>query len=244
MNGNEAFKQYREISGYSIRHLAAVADVSPRVISYYENGEKQITSMTCVKACLFFDLFQAEVVPFFDTYFPYKSELDVRMEQWQLDNPRELRFDVLKKRIYRRLAKIKERGRVAYGHMVELHGQYRETFEYLSHRTDKEGKISGQDYTDYIIPLLCRIKREMQEEPENEISKVIWDYMMNSEYSNAEIASFCGVSGVHLKCCFNGTNDMSKMHIDTALKICYVLDIDFEKELRPVLRSFSGCGEI
>jgi hypothetical protein len=159
--------------------------------------------------------------------------MDEKIKQWKVQNPKVLDYDILKHRMYQRLAKNKERGKIPAAHLDDIYALYQDTFERLESRMDDVRKISEEDYRAYILPLNGQIKKELQQEPDNIISKRIWSRIMQSEYSIPDVAALCGISGWHLKGCITETYDFTNMHIDTALKLCYVLSIDFDREFRP-----------
>lgn len=228
MDGTEAFKKYRVNTGNTIRKFAALTRLSPRIITCYENGEKAINNIPVFKAIEIFDIFNADIEEYFDTYYPYKKALDEKTNRWKEENPHILEYEILKHRMYLRLAKIKKRKTVPEDVLDIVYDNFHKNFEILKLKIDANGNITEQDYLQYVIPINNMIKSGQNHlDTESEISNKIYHKLQKTEYSIPDVAAFCDISRQHLWRCVNGTFDFSKMRIDTALKLCYVLNMDF-----------------
>lgn len=230
MDGNSAFKNYRVNNGLSVRKFASATQLSPRIVTSYENGEKAISNIPVFKAIRIFDIFQADIEEYFDIYYPYKNILDEKIEKWEKENPHILDYEILKHRMYLRLAKIKKRQSVPDEVCVRLYEEYNKNFEILKSKVDAKGNISDEDYMQYIEPINYLIKKgQHQLETDNRISYIIMENLLKTEYSIPDVATLCDISRQHLWRCVNGTFDFGKMRIDTALKLCYTLNMDFKE---------------
>ena len=234
MNGNEAFKYLREQKEYTVRQFAALSGTSPRIITYYESGERQIPYMSVLKAFDIFDLLQADIETYMDEYYPYKKELDANLIQWKKENLRNLNYTLLKKRFYMQLAKIRERQNIPISLLDIIFSKYQETFSELEAFVDENGNISDAKYEEYIMPLQYAIKKGFRIEsmPENLISRNILEGICRTEFSVPEVAKLSGITSQHLKGCINETFDFDKMHVCVALKLCYILNLDFNDTFR------------
>ena len=227
MNGQEALKYYRKLKGYSILQLAMMLELSARSITYYESGESPITSMPVSKAVEMFKLLDVNIEDFFDKYYPYKKDIDGKIQIWREKHPRILEVKVLKKRIYLRLAKIKERNNIPTTQLERLYSLFNKTFDELAMEMDEEGYIVDNVYESMVIPLMYNIKVEMQKMPKDFTCKKILEAIIKTEYSVKDIAGFCNITHQHLAWCVKGKNDIRKMHIGIVLELCYVLKLDF-----------------
>ena len=72
MTGYEYIKQKRIEKGYTIRQFGKVVNITPRMISYYEAGEKPIEHISLNKMNKMFDVLEIDIEDFFDCYYPYK----------------------------------------------------------------------------------------------------------------------------------------------------------------------------
>ena len=227
MNGQEALKHYRKLKGYSILQLALMLELSTRSISYYESGESPITSMPVSKAVEMFKLLDVNIENFFDEYYPYKKDVDGKIQLWREKHPRTLEVKVLKKRMYLRLAKIKERNNISTTRLELLYSDFNKTFDELVVEMDESGYITDTVYERVVIPLMYNVKVEMQKTPKDFICKRILEGVLKTEYSVKDIAGFCNITHQHLAWCMKGKNDIRKMHIGIVLELCYVLNLDF-----------------
>lgn len=230
MDGKEAFKNYRIGTGNTIRKFASLTKLSPRIITCYENGEKGINNIPVFKAIEIFDIFNADIEEYFETYYPYKENIDEKIRKWHEKNPHILDYETLKHRMYLRLAKIKKRKTIPDDLLELVFEIYHKNFEILKLKTDKDGKISEQDYMQYVYPINNMIKSGQNHLiTESVISQKIYNALQDSEYSIPDVAEICDISRQHLGRCVNGTFDFNKMRIDTALKLCYALNMDFRE---------------
>lgn len=225
MNGNEYFRAKIEESGYSIRQFAKMVEVSPRTVSYYESGEKPLGSVPVNKSVAMANLLNYSLVGFFDEYYPYKGGIDAAVKEWSEKNPIDYNYASVKKRIYLRLAQIKTRNRLEPGLLEELFGLYKGFF---TGPGAKREVISAIDYEKYIQPIYYKIRVGMHGLPDDHIGGAIADALYRSPYSSADVAKFCNITGEHLNCCMKGKYDFRLIHIDTALKLCYLLGLGFE----------------
>lgn len=228
MTGNEFLKLRREECGYSIRKFADDIDVSPRTISYYESGEKRISAMSLNKCIYMFGRLGISICEFFDLYYPYKQSIDAEKERWTEQNPRIYNYGLLKKRLYLRMAQIKRRGRLREKELEEISALYDSFFKNPSCPYSDGDDISPADYEKYIRPIYYKIKAGMNGLPSGGTGRIITDALYKTDFSISDAAAICEITKQHLNMCINGNFDFGAMHVYTALKICYLLELDFE----------------
>lgn len=227
MTGNEFLKSKREVCGFSIRQFAVNIGVSPRTITYYEAGEKSIGAISLNKCIYMFNSLGISVYDFFNTFYPYKPVINVEKERWEKENPNVYNFGLLKKRLYLRLAQIRKRERLGETELEEITEMYELFFKNSSYLTDDD--ISIGDYEKYVKPIYYKIKVKMNGLPTNEMGYAIIDALCRTDYALSDVAQMCDISKQHLNQCINGNFDFGAMHVYTALKLSYLLDLDFEK---------------
>ena len=236
MTGNEFIKNCRLQKGYSVRQFGKMADITPRMVSYYESGEKLLEHLPVYKCITMFRLLDISVVEFFHTYYSIDTEVNDAIEQWSNEHQIDLDFNNLKKRIYARIAQIKSRGKMTADDLQNIYDLYNDFFA-----RNPKNYISGQcitlvDYEEYIIPIYYHIKASMNTWPDGKIARAILDALYKTNYSLSDICVLCGITVQRLNDYLNGKRDFSVIHVDTALKVCNVLNLDFEE-------LFGSCGK-
>ena len=232
MTGTEYLKEKRKEKGYTVRGFAAACGVAPRMVSYYESGEKSVSSMPVIKAQKYFGMLGINIETYFKEYYSYLSEVDSKVEEWYINNPRTLEKSSLKRRYCKRLAKIKERKYMDISDFDNIYNVYQDIF---NNKVNHE-ILSENEYNRYILELNYKIRIALN--PLNneisEISKTVLDALYHTEFSITDISSFCGLSKQHVCSCIQGGYDIRLIHVISALKLCYVLDLSFEEVFHEV----------
>lgn len=226
MKGNEYIKEKRKSCHLSIRGFAMLCDIAPRMVSYYEKGESPLTSLPVSKAVRYFTVLDCDIEEFFFSFYPFKTELDGMLLSWTEAHPRCYTISVLKKKYYLRLAKIKERSCISVEEYNMLAQKYKNLFERV---LINKSVLSDKEYDQYIIPFNRLIRKTLSvfSNDSGTIAGQIEDAIYNTEYSFSDIGRFCGVTRLHLRGCLDGTYNMENIRIIFALKLCYVLGLDF-----------------
>ena len=236
MTGNEFLKQSRVNKGYSVRQFGKMADITPRMVTYYESGEKLVIHLPVYKCLTMFRLLDISVEKFFCEYYFLNKEVDAAVKQWNKEHPKELDFATLKKRIYYRLAQIKKRESISGKNLEYIYDLY-DIFFLQNHNNYRAGQdISLSDYQNYIIPIFYQIKISMNALPDERISRIILDTLYHTDYTVSDLCFFCGITIQRLNDYLNNKRDFSGIHVDTAIKICYVLNLNFDE-------IFGSCGK-
>lgn len=229
MNGSEALKQFRENKGYSIRGLANEAGINFRNLTYYESGQRDISVMPINTALTLFNIYDEDIEIFIDTYYPFKSGLNAKVAVWRQNNPRITDYIVLKKRLYSQLAKLKERNRFDETELEKITKCYKNIFRILEMSVDEFGNISDELYEKYILPFSGMIEEKKAAPfPDDHIAEKIVKAICYSGYKRNDISNLIGIDSHHLRGCIKGTFDFKKMQSGNALKLCYLLGLDFK----------------
>ena len=96
MTGNEFIKNCRLQKGYSVRQFGKMADITPRMVSYYESGEKLLEHLPVYKCITMFRLLDIPVEEFFQKYYSIDTEVSKLVEKWRNEHPIDLDFNKLK----------------------------------------------------------------------------------------------------------------------------------------------------
>lgn len=155
--------------------------------------------------------------------------MDLAIEKWRQDNPTEYDFQKVKKKIYARLAQIKGRGAIDPDKLNLIYAMYENFFcnEYRKHIIGDT--ISEVDYETFVSPILYQIKLNMSGGlPANEVSRNIVIAFYKSGYEKKDVSKLCGIASQNLNYYINGKYEYGSLHTDTALKLCYLLKLDFK----------------
>ena len=228
MEGYEAFRKLREEKGISIREFAALTDIAPRTITYYGNGQIDLSKITVIKAYRIFLILECSVTEFYDKYFPYKEEILRKKQLWCETNKRDYDYMVLKKRVYARIAKLKEREKITINQFEELKQDYHQVFAVLETKL-VNGMIDDTLYEEYLVPLLFKIKSKSAVKANNAIAQRFLEALYKTDYKIKDLAHFCELAEKKCIAYLNGVYNFEDMHVITALKLCYVLELDFEE---------------
>jgi hypothetical protein len=235
MKGNEYFKQKRETMGFSFDKFTNQAKVGRSTLFYIESGDISLTQISTERCVRMFRLLDIPVSDFYDEFYPYKDETARAIDRWDAENPLELRFPVVKRKVYNRLCKIKERKLFAEETVNELFDMYNSFFTQpdIMKKYRKSGNLmSVEDYEVYVVGINYRIMSEKNSKNDG-ASGLILDKLAHTRYSVSDLSSIVGDIGrSNLSLYFNTRKDsLPNMHIISLLKICYVLDIDFNNEM-------------
>ncbi|MGO4970499.1 helix-turn-helix domain-containing protein [[Clostridium] aminophilum] len=233
MTGYEYLKEKRKEKQYSVRGFAALCDISPRTITYYESGEKSISSISLSKALRYFDLLGIDLESFFKTYYPsIETDLKEKVLLWRRDHEREYDLRRLKHKYYVRLTKIKERDSIPLRELDRINNLYKNVFmEQLS----KNDTLTDQDYDQYILELNYQIRCSLsadETDKGNRITAILLDALYHTEYSISDLSKFCGVTAQHLRNCFGDVYDIQKIQLSLALRLCSALGLSFDRTFR------------
>ena len=135
----------------------------------------------------------------------------------------------VKKKIYARLAQIKGRGAIDPDKLNLIYAMYENFFcnEYRKHIIGDT--ISEVDYETFVSPILYQIKLNMSGElPAYEVSRNIVIAFYKSGYEKKDVSKLCGIASQNLNYYINGKYEYGSLHTDTALKLCYLLKLDFK----------------
>lgn len=225
MTGYEYLKQRREEKNFTIRGFAKESQIAPRMVSYYESGEKQLSSIPIEKAVRLFSLLDIDIEDFFCTYYPYKNSLNDAINAWNKENPREYDISSLKRRYYYRLMKIKERNSLTLTDYERLYAVYKNLFD---DKLGKRAKLNDKEYDELIQALNYKIRLMLNPLPENIIAKNILNALYHTEYLISDLSKFSGVSYDHLRGCLDGSYNIEHMRVGLALSLCHILNVSFK----------------
>jgi transcriptional regulator with XRE-family HTH domain len=225
MTGYEVLKSKRVEHGWSVRNFAKMAGISFTSVTAYESGEMRIGLTPVYRAKTIFGLLELPITEFFGEYYPYKDYMDAEISAWNNAHPVDYNYMNVKKRLTERISQIKRRGNIETN---ELEIICKEFSSYFGVRRDSDYILSKEEYDLNVMPILCHIRTHIDRVPGNPIGRVFVDAIHRTNYSFTDVSSLCGVTKQHLYLCINGKADFNTMRTETALKICYMLNVDFD----------------
>ena len=229
MEGYEAFKKLRMKSGLSVRGFSAAADISPRSLSYYENGEKSLLYVPVEKAIRIFSLFNVKISAFYQEYYPYIVICtEVAVSKWKTANKREVSREIISRRLKNRIYKIKERKQETYFSFSEILEIYEKQMSLLSDELGDRDEVSEEEYDQYVMPVIYTIRKTGSTISSDPVTSSMMEAYYHTEYRFSDLAFLSGITQQSLKGRIN-RNELNKLHIETMLKLCLILGINFEE---------------
>jgi transcriptional regulator with XRE-family HTH domain len=228
MKGYELIKEKRIEKGWSVIQLAQLADISRTALNYYESGEDKIESIPVYKCIVIFGLLDLSITDFFEEYYKYKEEMDTRISEWKNNNPIDYNYLNVKRKLKSRISQIKRRGCVKDDDLEEILEVYYRFLEINNSKYKASDELSIDDYKEFVMPINYKITSLMDYIPDSITGRIIIDALHKTWYKLTDVASLCGITRQHLNNYVNGKFDFKQMRTDTALRICYLLDVDFD----------------
>ncbi|MDY4838392.1 MAG: helix-turn-helix domain-containing protein [Lachnospiraceae bacterium] len=237
MEAYEVFKQARVAHGYSRADFSALTGVQVRSLQYYENGERSLSVLPVYKINALFEPLELDVEKFCEEFFGYKEEVDTKIELWRKNHPRVYNYSVLKNRTYQRLFHFKMRTRETISNDQNdlFFYHYTKCFDRLAILKGDSDVITDSDYEREYLSFIYEIKKILYGDmytvfPLNELT----EQLFRSEYTSAsfsflskDIADIIDYSVQNLRKVFSGDLELNHLSVVTALKLCYVLQLDF-----------------
>lgn len=227
MEGYEAFKKLRADTGMTIRSFAAKAEISPRVLTYYESGEKSLLCIPTEKAVSLFSILTVSLPDFYFRYYPIKEEVNRRIEKWNAERTRITDREQIKTRLKNRIFQMRSRALISASEKEFLLTAYESQMSMMAKALGNRKKLTDTEYEQFVLPVLYLIKSASKQNSVDQRTFVVKDAICHTEYSIRDLADIVGVSQQHLKGRLN-KNELEKLHVETVLKLCLALDISFE----------------
>jgi len=237
MEGYEAIKKRRIEKGYSLKDFAELAGVVTTTLLYYENGTWDLRRLSLGKAVPMFDALGLSIEDFFEEYYSVKSAMDEKRTIWQKEHPGITDCAVLKGRLYDRCYKACMRSRASAEKRGALMAKCKDTLHILSGCKTEDGCISEDAYKKYVLPLQYEISMLDEKEYPSPVTGQITEALYRSGMSQRDMCGLCGISAKNFAKYKNGSMEYSSMRVETALNLCTVLGLEFDKvfsTLRPL----------
>lgn len=226
MTGNDFLKEKRESLGVSVQSISETCDMSPNIIYCYERGDRQISSIPVKKGIALFKLLDCDIEEFFDSFYPFRRELEAEYAEWKRKHPRIYDCKALKKRFTSRISKIKQRNNLTMYEFDRVYSAYRNCIE---KQLAGLNVLTDEQYDEFILPLNSLIRQSLSELPDNKISQDVLLGIYGTDLSVGDVASLCHVTRQHLGACLDGRYDIEQIHLSLALRLCILLKLDFRK---------------
>lgn len=236
--GYEFLKKKRLEMGYSFKDFSNAADISASMLNKIESGKVDLSRVCTARCTRMLKLLDISVPEFFDMYYPYESETDRKMMEWREKNPTDYSFAANKKRVRLRLFKIKERNILPAEAITEVFDIYNSFFadrNVMNRFKDKSCVMSEEEYSEYVRGINYVIMKNRRQSV-GDVTDIIADRLYRTDYSIKDICSLSGIVNMaNLSYYLEGKWDIRQMRILCFLKICYILNIDFDKDILDIL---------
>lgn len=236
MQGHEAFQKAVTDSGLSLKDIAAQSGYVEKTLRNYEQGILSLENVSVKRIIKLFSVLGIDIPTFFEEYYSIKADFENDLRQWHETHSKELEYSVVRKRFYDRIKQFKYRKRFPEEVQEELEQLFEDNFSTLSQKLVNEDRLFMQEeeYQTFVKPIEVYIKQLFNDKPVGRSEQMIYDALICSDYNtgtlfNDEIANLLGVSEIYLYNLFYGKNNMAfnSIKIKTALKLCYLLGLDF-----------------
>lgn len=229
MEGYEVIKERRIERGYTLKDFAELAGIVKTTLMYYENGTWDLRKLTLGRAIPIFRALELNIEDFFEEYYSVKSAMNEKIKKWHQEHPRILDREVLKGRIYDRCYKACMRSKAPAARRGALMDKCKDTMHILSNCKTQDGCIPEDIYKEYILPLQYEISMLDEKEHPNPVTSQIVEALYKSGLSQRDMCELCGVSVKNFAKYKNGSMGYHSMRIETALNLCVVLGLEFDK---------------
>ena len=236
MEGFEILKQTRIEHGYTIDELSSITGIKPRSLRYYECGEKSLNSLMVYTVLELFAPLDISPEDFFDRYFHYKEECDIQISNWKKEHPKILDYSSLRHLSYDRIAHLKYRDTISEKQYLKLMGYYQTIFNYLSALLNDRNTLTEKEYDIEYLDFMYNAKRVLygKDNLPDPLNDILRNYFRSEYVSQTfsflpkEFATLIGYSMVsNLRKILAGELPLDKLSIIAALKLCYVLELEF-----------------
>lgn len=242
MESRLILKKTRNDKGYTIKHLSEVTGFKPNILRYYESGDRSLDAVMVYKVLRLFEPLNLNP----ENVFDYKKECDKEIAKWQTNHPRNFDYVSLRHQSYEKIMHLKYRKSITEEQFDKLMYYYRDTFDYLSVILDDEKILSVAEYEDLYLRFLYISRMTLYltgNEPEPQ--KTLLEAYLNCEYSSYTFSfltkDFSNIIGYHkidkLREILSGKMGLDNLSIKAALKLCYVLDVDFNSIFKLVKKT-------
>ncbi len=238
MEGYQAFKQARIDHGFSIERFSDITGIKPRSLVYYESGERSLDGLMVFKVLSLFEPLAINPEDFFDEFLHYKSDCDKRMTKWKQAHPRILNYSMLRHLSYDRIVHLKYRETISLEQYDKLIYYYRNTFDFLSNQMVNRENLTENEYETEYLTFLYNIKSVLYMKPDMDyLLCEVLKYYFKSEFTaltfsflSKDFAELIGYTSVpKLRKILSGELGLGNLSVIAALKLCYVLNLDFSK---------------
>lgn len=229
MEGYEVIKERRIGKGYSLKDFAQLIGIVKTTLVYYENGTWDLRKLSLGKAIPLFDALELDIEDFFEEYYSIKSTMNEKVNKWYQEHPRLLDYEVLKGRLYDRCYKACMRSNVSAEKREALMVKCKDTLHFLSNCKMEDGLISEDIYNGHILPLQYEISMLNEKEYLNPVTEQIVEALYKSGLIQRDMCELCGISVKNFAKYKNGSMKYHSMRIETALNLCVVLNLKFDK---------------
>ncbi len=245
MEGNLRFKQARIDHGYTLEQLSKLTGVKSRMLTNYQNGNRRLEALRVYSCLELFDPLDLDPEEFFESSLHYKESCDDKISEWKAAHPRDYCLSSLRNTTYGRITHLKYRGTVSDEDYEYILSGYKDCFNQLSHllKTRDCQFMSENEYETFYLTYIYNVKKRLYYSSSLELpTGEILEKYLRSEYSSVSFSFLSKDFAImidhpyvsKLRGILSGKIEIGNLSILSALKLCYVLNIDFANIFRIV----------
>lgn len=235
MEMHNILKQTRLNKGYTINQLSEITKIKPRSLNQYENGDNELYSLN--KCIVLFNALDLNVVEVYNDVFQYQEECDNNIKKWYEAHPRDYNYKSLKKHCYERIYHLKYHNIVSDNQYNKILSCYKNVFNNLSLCLEDRLLLTPAEYENEYLNFLYNVKHLMYYKELDRAYDIVLSAYLRSEFSSVTFGfipdDFINLINYTNKPKFrkilSGELKLDNLSIVPVLKLCYVLELDFNK---------------
>lgn len=235
----------RMSKGCTVSVLCTCTGISARTFTDYFSGKLSLKNIPSDSAILLFDALDTKLQDFYDENFPFIDEL-LRAKEKAKEKKLGISFKQYEDRLYYKIIRYYYRKKMTLLDKEELEQKFNHTF-YSDEVTKGYENIpadqiflSYDEYLKYIKPIEIKLDYLQDKQSYAKEETLVYKKIVESDFSLTEVANLCEVSRQHLKGCLDGRYKLQSLKVITALKLSFLLDLDFREIFGAKLRENEG----
>lgn len=233
MEISNILKQTRLKKGISISQLSDITNIKPRSLSYYESGKRSPNSLS--KYVILFNALELDIVDVYENVTHFQEECDRQIAIWQKHHARVYNYKVLKKQCYDKISHLKYNRSISDEQYNKILFYYKELFDSLAAAMIDRACLTSEEYENDYISFMYNVKLLIYyNKIDNPLDTILKTYLA-SEFSSVtfsflsdDFIRIVGYSNPHkFRKILSGELDIENLSILSALKLCYILQLDF-----------------
>lgn len=235
----------RQSKGLTILALYMKTGISTRTFSDYFSGKLSLKNIPADSAILLFDALDTPIFDFYDENFPFKEELSKAVEKAG-KKKLSVSFGQYEDRLWYKISRYYYRKKITEAEREELKRMHDEAFyssepgKEFPYHARENAFLTYDEYLKYIKPIEMKLDYLSDRESYADEETKVYRKIVESDFTLTEVANLCEITRQHLKGCLDGRYKLQSLKIITALKLSFLLNLDFREIFGSKLREAEG----